>query len=355
MLNCVNLNIHTALALVNSLKFNYHSGAIITDEEYFIGGRRRVHTADNMRPLLTDEMSNELGLEAVYGGSGNIAVTNEVIDRIIRALSEKYTAYKRNGVAEKMFFTVEDIARTALDVFQNVSREMVNKKLKGMYGFGIDDFNRCYFQKGEDRIEIKEEKIVSKALDTAMLKGEAMKDLNEIEGIIIGTDAGNGFTTYDFYGGMTHLYISTSIYNAVGAGSTTTSLAFCDMINALPLDKRRNGVDRVFGLVELIRITNQAAIKNSEIGGYYDIIYLDGTKSSHAERYIEISGEKSQFLKELIGAYDAGFLSKDFCCQLVDRIVFQDAAFELAEAEDLMSANSTDTERLELFLRGYKV
>jgi hypothetical protein len=342
------------VALVNSLKFNFHSGAIITDEEYFIGGRRRVHTADNMRPLLSEEMCNELGREAVYGGSGNIAVTNEVIDRIIRSLSEKYAAYKRSGNSDKMFFTVEDVSRIALSVFQSVSKDMVNKKLKGLFGFGIDDFNRCYYYKGDEKIEIKEEKIVSKAMDFIMLKGDAMKDLNEIEGIIVGTDNTNGFTTYDFYGGMTHLYISTSLYNSVGAGSTTTSLAFGDLINTLSLDKRRHGVDRVFGLIELIRITNQTAIKNSEVGGYYDIIFLDGSKSKHSERYLEITGDKAQFLKELIGAFDNNLISKDFCFQLTDRIVFQNADFDLTEAENLMMSNTSDQGRLDLFMRGYK-
>ena len=342
------------MALVNSLKFNFHSGAIITDEEYFIGGRRRVHTADNMRSLLTDEMSNELNLEAVYGGSGNIAVTSSVVDKLVFELSKKYSEFKRSGNISNMFFTLEDVARIALRIFQSVSKDMVEKKLQGLFGFGLNDFNRCYYMRNGEKIEIKEEKIVSKAMDIIMLKGDAMKDLNEIEGIIIGTDQNNGFTTYDFYGGMTHLYISTSIYNAVGAGSTTTSLAFSDMINSLSLDVRRNGVDRIFGLVELIRITNQAAIKNSEIGGYYDLIYLDGSAENHMERFLEVTGDKSQFLKELVGAYDNSLVSKEFCFQLTDKIVFQNSEFDLSEAENTLFGNTTDPVRLEMFMRGYK-
>lgn len=327
---------------------------MITDEEYFIGGRRRVHTADNMRPLISPQMSDELGLEVIYGGSGNIAVTNEVISRITRTLEQKYAAYKRSGNSDKMFFTVEDVSRIALSVFQSVSKDAVSKKLKGLFGFGIDDFNRCYYMKGDEKVEIREDKIVSKAMDFIMLKGDAMKDLNEIEGIIIGTDVNDGFSTYDFYGGMTHLYISTSLYNAVGAGSTTTSLSFCDMINALSLDKRRNGVDRIFGIVELIRITNQTAVKNSEIGGYYNIIYLDGSKPSHQDRYLEISGDRSQFLKELVGAFDCGMVSREFCYQLADRIIFEKADFDLGEAENVLFANTPDADKLDLFLRGYK-
>jgi len=342
------------VALVNSLKFNFHSGAIITDEEYFIGGRRRIHTADNMKSLLSEQMSNELKLEAIYGGSGNIAVTSSVVDNLIKELSQRYSEYKRSGNNDKMFFTLEDVARIALKVYQSVSKDMVEKKLQGLFGFGLHDFNRCYYMRNGEKIEIKEEKIVSKAMDIIMLKGDSMKDLNEIEGIIIGTDNQNGFTAYDFYGGMTHLYISTSIYNAVGAGSTTTSLAFSDMINSLSLDVRRNGVDKVFGLVELIRITNQAAIKNSEIGGYYDIIYLDGSKENHNERFLEITGDKSQFLKELVGAYDNNLISKDFCFQLTDRIVFQNSDFDLGEAENTLFGNTTDPVRLEMFMRGYK-
>ncbi len=150
------------------------------------------------------------------------------------------------------------------------------------------------------------------------------------------------------------MYISTSPYNSVGAGSTTTSLAFRDMINSLSLDVRRNGVDKVFGLVELIRITNQAAIKNSEIGGYYDIIYIDGSAGNHSGRFLEITGDKSQFLKELIGAYENHLISKDFCFQLTDKIVFQNTVFDLSEAENTLFGNTTDPFRLEMFMRGYK-
>ena len=177
------------------------------------------------------------------------------------------------------------------------------------------------------KYEIKDDKMITKAMDIIMMKSSGMKDIQEVEAIIIGTDEESGFNAYDFYGGMTHLYISTSLYNSVGAGSTTTSLAFANMINSLELDQRRNGVDKVFGIVELIKITNQAAIKNSEIGGYYDIIYIDGNGKNHGERFFDINGEKTQLLKEIVGAYDNNLIQKDVCFELVERIVFSRNCF----------------------------
>lgn len=343
------------MGLVNSLKFSYNSGAIITDEEFFIGGRRRVHTADNLQTLITEEMSNELNLEVVFGGAGNLAVVSDVIAKIKTNLQQQYKEFLRTGNEKTVFRTVEDVARTAMKVFQEISHDKVNKKLYGLLGFTIDDFNRGFYEKEGKKIEIKEDKIVRQAMEIIMMKSSNLKDIQEVEAIIIGCDEESGFNAFDFYGGMTHLYISTSLYNAVGAGSTTTSLAFANMINLLGLDERRNGVDRVFGLTELIRITNQAAIKNSEIGGYYDIIYIDGSGKNHGERFFEINGEKTQLLKEIVGAFDNNLISKADCCGLVEKIVFKEEEFSFSEAESVFFNSASDLKKLGLFLRGYKV
>lgn len=342
------------MGLVNSLKFDYYSGAVITDEEYFIGGRRRVLTADNLQFLLTDEMSDELGLEVIYGGAGNIAVTNQIIGDIKSELLRSYQYYKKSGSTGKIFRTVEDVARLTLRIFQNYSRNYVNRKLNGLLGISIDDFNRGHFLKDGKKIEITEEKVISKAMDMILLKPDYMKDISEIEGLIIGTDSQYGFNTFDFYGGMTHLYVSTSMYDSIGSGSTTTSLAFSDLINSLTLDERRNGVDKIFGMAELIRITNQTAVKNSEIGGYYDIIYLNGKQKDHAVRCIEIKGELSQFIKEAVTAFGYKFISKELCYALIDNYIFNQKKFDPVEADSALFGNASDPGKLELVLRGYK-
>ena len=342
------------MGIVNTLKFDLHSGAMITDEEFFIGGRRRVHTADNMQSLLDEEMSNELELEAVYGGAGNIAVTGQVISEIRIELKKLFDEYRKRGKGSKIFSTVEDVSRIALKMFQENSRKYVNRKLSGLFGFSIDDFNRGYYINNGKKIEIKEDKVISKAMDIIMLKSAYMKDINELEGLVIGTDKHFGFNAFDFCGQMTHLYISTSLYNSIGAGSTTSSLAFGELINALSLEERRNGVDRIFGLTELIRITNQTAVKNSEIGGYYDIIYINGNGRDHGERFFEITGDESQFIKEAVSAFDNGLIAKEVCYSLVDKLVFGKAEFNLNEAENFLFRNSSDNNKLELLLRGYK-
>ena len=164
------------MGIVNTLKFDMHSGAMITDEEFFIGGRRRVHTADNMQSLLDEEMSNELELEAVYGGAGNIAVTGQVINEIKIELKKHFDDYRKRGKGGKIFSTVEDVSRIALKMFQENSRKYVNRKLSGLFGFSIDDFNRGYFFNNDKKIEIKEDKVISKAMDIIMLKSAYMKD-----------------------------------------------------------------------------------------------------------------------------------------------------------------------------------
>lgn len=344
------------MALVNALKFSNNSGAVLTDEEYFIGGRRRAQISDTMQSLLTEDMSNEFNLEIIYGGAGNISFNTEVINKIKKELAGRFQTYKRTRETKDAFESVSDVAKISFQTFQDVVRDKVNKKLFGLFGFNIDDFNRGFYFNEERKIEIKDEKIIDKAMKIITNSdGEGLKNIFDNSAVIIGIDDVLGYNAYDFYGGTTHLYISTSLYEAIGAGSTTTSLSFANMINSLTLDERRNGFDKIFGLVELIRISNDTALKNNEVGGYYNIIFLDGNGKTHEEKFLEITGDKSQLAKEIVGAYDNKFISKNVCFKLIEKLIFSDGEINLNDIEQSLMKSCKDKKRFKLYLRGYKV
>lgn len=343
------------MGLVNSLKFNSYSGAIITDEEYYILGRRRAQIADCLQPILTEEISNEFGLEVIYGGTGSIAFTNEVIVKSKEAIQKKYSIYKRTNDAKDGFNSVEDVARIVFDIFQSVTRDKVNKKLYGLFGFTTEDLIRGFYMQDEKKIEIKEDKVVSKALKIITNDGApGCKDIFDNCGLVVGTDMQNGFCAYDFYGGSTQFYVSTGLYNAIGAGSTSTSLYLSNLINSLSLNQRRDGIDKLFGLVELFKVTNFSAERNNEVGGYYNIIYINGKGKTHKERLVEISGDKAQIAKEIVSAYDKGFIKKETCYRLIDKIFFSKNS-KIDDLEKQMYAGCKNKEDLNLFLRGYKI
>lgn len=342
------------MGLVNSLKFNSYSGAIITDEEYYILGRRRAQIADCLQSLLTEEMSNEFGIEAIYGGTGAIAFTNEVIIKTKNELLKKFALYKRTNDAKDGFSSVEEIGRIAFEVFQEVTRDKVDKKLYGLFGFTAKDLIRGHYMQDEKKIEIKEEKVISKALKIITNDGApGCKDIFDNSGMVIGTDS-SGFCSYDFYGGSTQFYLSTGLYNALGAGSTSTSLYFTNLINSLVLNQRRDGIDKVFGIVELIRVTNTTLERSNEVGGYYNIIYINGKGKTHKERFLEITGDLSQLAKEIVSAYDKGFIKKETCFHLIEKIFFTKNP-RLDDLEKEMFAGCKNKEELNLYLRGYKV
>lgn len=343
------------MGLVNSLKFNDYSGAIITDEEYYIMGRRRAQIADSLQSLLTDEISNEFGIEAVYGGTGAIAFTNEVILKTKEAISKKFALYKKTSDIKDGFQTVEEVARLAFSIFQDVCRDKVDKKLFGLFGFTAEDLIRGFYYQDEKRIDIKEEKVISKALKIITNDGApGCKDIFDNSGMVIGTDAACGFCSYDFYGGSTQFYLSTGLYNALGAGSTSTSLNFSTLINSLLLNQRREGIDKIIGLVELIRVTNSTLERSNEVGGYYNILYINGKGKTHKDRLIEISGDLAQITKEIVSAYDKGFIKKETCFKLIDRIFFFKNR-KIDELEKEMFAGCKSKEDLNLYLRGYKI
>jgi hypothetical protein len=343
------------MGLVNSLKFNSYSGAIITDEEYYILGRRRAQIADCLQPILTDEISNEFGMEVIYGGTGSIAFTNEVIVKCKEAIKKKYAVYKRTNDAKDGFNSVEDVARITFDIFQSVTRDKVNKKLYGLFGFTTEDLIRGFYMQDETKIEIKEDKVVSKALKIITNDGApGCKDIFDNCGLVVGTDQQNGFCAFDYYGGSTQFYVSTGLYNAIGAGSTSTSLYLSNLINSLSLNQRRDGIDKLFGLVELLKVTNYSAERNNEVGGYYNIIYINGKAKHHKDRLVEISGDKAQIAKEIVSAYDKGFIKKETCYSLIDKIFFGRNA-KIDELEKQMYAGCKNKDDLNLFLRGYKI
>ena len=344
------------MGLVNSLKFNGYSGAIITDEEYYILGRRRAQIADSLQSLLSDEISNEFGIEAIYGGTGAIAFTNEVIVKTKQAIAKKYKVYKRTNDAKDGINSVEEIARIAFTTFQEVCRDKVDKKLYGLFGFTGEDLIRGFYMQDEKKVEIKEEKVISKALKIITNDGApGCKDIFDNCGMVVGTDAHNGFTSFDFYGGSTQFYLSTGLYNALGAGSTSTSLYFTNLINSLALNQRRDGIDKIFGLVELIRGTNYSSEKNNEIGGYYNILYINGKGKNHKDRLTEITGDAAQITKEIVSAYDRGFIKKETCFKLIDKIFFSKTKYKIDDLEKEMFAGCRSKEDLNLYLRGYKI
>jgi len=57
-----------------------------------------------------------------------------------------------------------------------------------------------------------------------------------------------------------------SIFETVGSGSDSAQIIFSDYVSSKTLDERRNSIDRVEGMIQLLRATIAAAKYNMAAG-----------------------------------------------------------------------------------------
>ena len=110
------------MAIVNALKFNEYSGAIIADEEYWMLRRRKSFFQNSLSLIVNEKISDALGLIAVYGGFGNPSFDYEVVMKTKKRLEDVFSKFpegkKTEGKEKGGFSTVEDIGFQLLEIVQ---------------------------------------------------------------------------------------------------------------------------------------------------------------------------------------------------------------------------------------------
>lgn len=336
------------MSIVNALRFDAYSGAVIADEESWHLRLRRTYFGDNLRSLLSPAVADQLGIEIVYGGVGNPAVHHETYYETYRFLNSG----KSDAPIPR---TVEEIARTVLSNLQKTLRRRADDKLKYLYGFTSDDVTRGFFEVNGEKYDIKQESVKERALKIATLKEKATPGvpLPDDHALVAGYDPENGFSMYCLKGEISVVSLVSGGFESLGSGKYAAGMSFAKFLNRKFLSERKKGFDRVEGMVELISSALTAASYFAQVGGYFSIVYINGRGKSHAERYHEIYHHRAKIATEVVMAYGRGYLPKAITYELIDGIVFGDMEFEAAEEE--MFKRSKNPAELELVLRGYKI
>src|SRR4030042_1716124 len=147
------------MAIVNAIKFDRYSGAMISDEEYWFLRRRRSYFSDCIHPLLSPEISEKYNLEAVYGGTGYPYFHFEVVEKARKRLLNLKPGEVAKGAKNVPFDTVENVGKITLEIIHQVAQRYVNNHLKFVYGFTIDDYNRGFFTENGKKYEIKQDAV----------------------------------------------------------------------------------------------------------------------------------------------------------------------------------------------------
>jgi len=340
------------MSTVNALRLSKDSGAIISDEETWLFGRRRLFISDSIASLISPEMAESLKMEVVFAGIGNISLTFEVIRNIRYVLENEFQHCQ--GPHEFAYRTVDAVAALCNKEFQKSIKRRVNDILKFRYGFNLKNFTERAFDSGSQRIEIKQKAVIDDCL--ALIEPgqicESLQPLYENEGLIAGYDKRNGFQIYEIDAVSQEKFLAPSAFCNLGRGADTGSIILADLVNSKTLHERRQGFDKIEGLIELIYSANVTSTFNNQVGGYNTIVIIDGSATSPEKTFTEITDHEARLAGEIVTAYKADLLDKTKTYELIAELVEKKRT--CPEIERTMFASVKSARYLDLVLRGYK-
>jgi hypothetical protein len=342
------------MAIVNAIKFDRYSGAMISDEEYWFLRRRRSYFSDCIHPLLSEEISDKYNLEAIYGGTGYPQFHFEVVEKARRRLKGLKPGDVAKGSKNVTFDSVENVGKLTLEIIHQVAQKYVNNHLKFVYGFTIDDFNRGYFVDNDQKYEIKQD--VVKENVKKIINGSAKDPLKtkvyDNRGILIGCDQESGFMLFYYDIEKLVMAFTSGGYEAIGIGKYAAGMTFADLTKKKFLKERREGFGKVEGMIELIMAAVASEKYYHEVGGYFPIMILDGRGKKHSDRLIELNDDRAKLSAEVVFSYRERQIVREDANYLIDNLVFQNMPVDDAEEELFKRAKCS--KELELRLRGYK-
>ena len=340
------------MSLVNALRFSAKDGAMISDEEFWLHGRRRTFFQDNIHSLLPANIADIAGMELIYAGTGDPYLHYDIINKAKKNLGKQMAG----GVAiQGVDSPVYEAAKVVLRCVQEATRLRIEQKLQYLFGFGVDDFNRGYYKKNGNKIQINQECVRKKALNIITWgdKNQGMKSVFESRALIMGHDQEHGMQL--FYVNIENQVLSfnSGDYDTVGSGIYGAGHVFANYMIRKNMQQRLQGYPRVEAMVMLIDSAITASKTYKAIGGYFNILYLDGSQPNQRQRLRNIIEERAKLAAEIVAAAKKCLISSGTCHKLIDDLIFQDAPLE--EIDELFFKQAHDPEKLELFLRSYKI
>jgi len=340
----------------NAIRFNQYSGAIVCDEERTVYDVRRAYSMYKARPIIPERIQREQGIVAAAGSTGTASIGEELKTKFgTRILKEYEEHIHRLGESPSFFKSIGDVARMLFDIMCEMKSNHVDELLKVRFGFTTDDLIRGYTMHGGEKIPIEDRDVVRSA-ERLIAWRDKPKEMNRIfinRAILIGYDPVSGFQI--FLISMRDFMVEPVqfIFQSVGSGADAANMIFTEYAGEKLTQERRNAIDRVEGLITAIRATNASSHINTGVGGYYNIILIDGSQKDYAKRICEISDYRTKLASEIVRAHDHGFLSTSKTCKFIDKLFFKNGDFQ--SVEESFFKNARNTKLLKRLLRGYKV
>ncbi|MHC4780629.1 MAG: hypothetical protein ACYTFG_18825 [Planctomycetota bacterium] len=340
---------------INAIRFDEFSGAMCCDEQrHWNPERMKVFAVDKIRPVVSRELITRYRLAASYGNTGTSTVGEELRVRIREEVESNYReALETEGSPPETFLSMEDVARIAFSEQTALKHRHIDQQLKGRWGFTTSDLCRGYYMRDKDRIEIGSSE-VSEAAEVLATWKERKGDSRAVfgnGGIVAGYSPLDGFRIFQFSMAEGFWAPADALFLALGSGLDTANLVFSEFAeNHVP--EGSGGIDRVEGAITIISAVNHAAKNNLGVGGYYNIILIDGREKKAERIFREINDHRSKLASEIVYACDGGHLSWGGACELIEGLLFGKETFE--KTLKAFHGGTKSAARLKRFLRGYR-
>jgi hypothetical protein len=335
------------MAMVNLLRFSPTSGGIVADEGFWNVFFRRRNHGDNLHRLLTEEMAEDWGMEAVIGEVGYPSVHHETMGKVQEVLCSMH----REGVRPE---GVRGIARVVFEAMQEVVRKRIDQKMGFWFDFQSDDLVRGFYRKKGGEIPIRNAKVKEMCLDLSKggKKDALLKAVFDVRASVFGYDSLYGITAFYLSPEKSICGYVHEGFDCVGSGKYASGLSLGLDFNAKTMMMRQDGYSPPEGLFELITASLLGIDHFKETGGTLNIMLLDSEAKTRAGRVREVFDEPARLCAEVVRAHLADLVERKRAIDLIDRIVFLGESLD--RAEKALFTSASDPAALKYVLRGYK-
>lgn len=348
---------------INAIRFDHYSGAMVCDE---IRGWNpedlRICTADKIKPIIPDEIRDRYGLVACYGNTGSSSVGDENKLIIREAIQREYTAaVDRLSKPPDKFMTIRELAYLAYDEQCAMKHRHVDEYLTAHYGFTTRDYCRGHYMVdaveepgGKRKVEIKDKDILKDIMEglTWKNRGQMNRGVFCNAGLLAGYDPQEGFRIFH----MSLIEVLCEpvqfVFLAEGSGLDATDLLMAEYMGRKSLPERSGTIDRVEGLMALICSVNTASRHNIGVGGYFNIILVDGREKDHTARMRCVHDHRAKLVTQIADCYTQNLISRSFAFKMVEDILYNGMGFEEGRKAFLDGCENKDL--LLKHLRGYR-
>jgi hypothetical protein len=335
---------------INAIRFDFHSGAMVCDEQrHWNPDRLKIYAADKIRPVVSSEIIRCCRTAAAYGNTGTSGIGDELRFAIHRDVVRRFERARQEGEPLERVLSIEAIARLAFETILAMKHRHTDDHLLMRYGFDTADF----LQGRRNGLELSESRILERAhLEIAWEPGRSgPHPVFGNGGILAGYDPGRGFQIYVYSLREPAMEPVHAGFVARGSGSDTANLELGRYFSRLSARRIEQGLDRVEALLALLTAVYRASQLNLGVGGYFNILLFDGRAEDPRGMLRQINDHRSRLCTEAVAALDAGLLPEDPVREIIDGLLFQDRSLDWAE--ELLWSATGDARALHRFLRGY--